>query len=337
MGIRVAINGFGRIGRSIARVVAALPGDELELVAINDLADPSALAYLLEFDSVHGRARQPVTVEGTVVRIGEHRMTALSERVPSSLPWKALGVDVVLECTGKFRSREAAGAHLAAGAGHVIISAPPQGEIDGVFVVGVNDADLDPARHRVISNASCTTHCVAPQLQVLDQAFGVRKAHMLTVHAYTNDQSIVDEPHASDPRRGRTAGVSMIPTSSGVTRALVEVLPQLRGRFLASSVRVPTPDVSMTCLSVVLGRATSAEEVNDTLRAVAAGRLRGILSVEDRPLVSVDFTGCPQSAVIDSRLTTVVDGDLLELSAWYDNEWGFSNRMVDLARLVSRS
>lgn len=337
MAIRVAINGFGRIGRTVARVIAADPASDVELCAINDLGDRASLAYLLEFDSVHGRSASPVAIVGDEVHFGSQRMKTLAERDPSRLPWRELGVDVVLECTGRFRTRATASAHLEAGAGRVIISAPPSDPVDGVFVIGVNDADFDPDRHRVISNASCTTNCLAPQLAALGESFGIRKGHMLTVHAYTNDQSLIDEPHPTDPRRGRAAALSMIPTTSGVTKALFEILPQLRGKLEGSSVRVPTPDVSMTCLSILLDRPATAAEVNDAFRAAAQQRLRGVLAVEDRPLVSMDYAGSPYSAVIDSSLTSVIDGDLVEVTAWYDNEWGFSHRMVDLARRVGRA
>jgi len=337
MTIRIAINGFGRIGRCVARVVAESAGDDLDIVAINDLSSPENLAYLLEFDSVHGRSSLPVSVDGDSITIGRQRMKALAEKDPAKLPWSELGIDVVLECTGRFKSRDQAATHLDRGAKRVIISAPPEGKVDAILCMGVNDGTFDPAKHQIVSNASCTTNCLAPQLKVLDAAFGIRKGHMLTVHSYTNDQNIVDGPHKSDPRRGRSAAVSMVPTSSGVTKAIGELLPQLIGKFDGSSVRVPTPDVSMTCLTVLVSRNVTAAEVNDAFRAAAAGPLASVLVVEDRPLVSADFIGHPASAVVDSRLTSVVDGDLIEVQAWYDNEWAFSHRMVDLARRVGRS
>lgn len=334
MPIRVAINGFGRIGRCVARILEADSRGGIELVAVNDLADASSLAYLLEFDSVHRRARVAPRVDGTHIEFGGQRFAALSEHDPTKLAWGDLGVDVVLECTGRFKSRDAAAVHLERGAKRVVISSPPEGKVDALLCMGVNDGSYDSARHHVISNASCTTNCLAPQLKVLDDAFGIRKGHMLTVHAYTNDQSLVDAPHRSDPRRGRSAAMSMIPTSSGVTKALGAILPHLVGKVEGSSVRVPTADVSMTCLSVLLGREVTPEQVNDAMRAAAEGPMRGVLRVEDRPLVSVDYTGSPYSVTIDSRLTSVVDGDFVEIQAWYDNEWGFSTRMVDLAHHI---
>lgn len=336
MAARIAINGFGRIGRGVARLILSSPASDVELVAINDLADANALAYLLEFDSVHGRLRTPVQVEDGTLRVGERRIRVLAEQDPGELPWASLGVDVVLECTGRFRTRAAASRHVSAGARRVIVSAPPEDSVDAVFCVGLNDGLYDPSRHLVVSNASCTTNCVAPVLKVLDEALGVRKAHMLTVHSYTNDQAIVDQPHHSDYRRGRAAAESMVPTSSGVSKALFSILPQLRGKFAASSIRVPTPDVSIVCLTANVGRGTTVEELNGFFRTAAEGPLRGILGVETRPLVSSDYLGDTRSAIVDTNLTDVVDGDLVEVHAWYDNEWGYSARMVDLVRILAK-
>jgi len=339
MGIRIAINGFGRIGRCVARVIAEsnTRGIDLDLVAVNDLADAESLAYLLEFDSVHGRSTTPVATSGDSIEFGRNRFRVLSEKDPSNLPWTELGVDLVLECTGRFKSRDQAAVHLARGAKRVIISAPPQGSVDGILCMGVNHTSFDPEKHHIVSNASCTTNCLAPQLKVLDERFGIRKGHMLTVHSYTNDQHMVDGPHKGDPRRGRSAALSMVPTTSGVTKAIGEILPRLIGKFDGSSIRVPTPDVSMTCLTVLVERNVTADEVNAAFREAAAGPLASILAVEDRPLVSVDYIGHSASAIVDSSLTAVVDGDLVEVQAWYDNEWAFAHRMVDLARWVGRS
>lgn len=332
---RVAINGFGRIGRTVTRILSEAASTGLELVAVNDLSPPDSLAYCLEFDSVHGRARFPVGVEGDRIRAGRQAFRCLSEKDPAKLPWSDLGVDLVLECTGKFKGREAAAVHLARGAKRVVISAPPEGDVDAILCMGVNDSAFDPSAHTIVSNASCTTNCLAPQLSVLDRAFGIRKGHMVTVHAYTNDQNLVDGPHRSDPRRGRAAGLSMVPTSSGVTKALGHVLPHLAKVVDGSSIRVPTADVSMTCLTVLLSRTVTKDDVNAAFRAAADGSLAGILAVESRPLVSVDFLGSTASAIVDTSLTRVVDGDLVEVQAFYDNEWAFSARMVDVAKLLA--
>jgi glyceraldehyde 3-phosphate dehydrogenase len=258
----------------------------------------------------------------------------LATKDPAALPWAELEVDVVLECTGRFRQRAELEMHLAAGAERVILSAPAKDAVDATFCVGINDRSYDPARHRVVSNASCTTNCLAPMVRVLEDAFGVRKAHMLTVHSYTNDQSMLDQPH-KDLRRARAAAVSMIPTSTGAAKAITEVMPEMAGRLTGGSIRVPTPDVSITCLTAHVEKATSAEAVNDAFRAAAAsGPLAPVLSVEERPLVSIDYVGNPCSCTLDAELTSVVGGDLVQIEAWYDNEWGFANRMVDLATML---
>lgn len=336
MGIRIAINGFGRIGRCVARQLLLDSREDIELVAVNDLADAASLAYLFEFDSVHRRFALPVHADGNTIVAGTKRFDVLSIKDPTQLPWKKLGVDVVLECTGRFKSRDDAATHLDVGARRVVISAPPQGPVDRIFCMGVNDDTFDPKKHFVVSNASCTTNCLAPMLAVLESAFGIVKGHMLTVHSYTADQSLVDTPHKSDPRRGRTAGMSMIPTSSGVTKAIYEVLPSMTGKIGGSSIRVPTPDVSIVCLTASLAKKVSADEVNQAMRIASSARLSGILRVEDRPLVSADLIGDPCSSIVDAALTEVVADDLVEVQSWYDNEWGFSARMLDLVRVVAR-
>jgi glyceraldehyde 3-phosphate dehydrogenase len=292
------------------------------------------LAHLLEWDSVHGHFSHPVKAEADAIWIGDRRIPVSAERDPAKLKWKELGAEVVLECTGLFRTREKAAAHLAAGAERVIISAPGKGEIDGTFVVGINSDKFDPAKDHVISCASCTTNCLAPLVKVLNDSFGIVKGHMVTVHSYTNDQGLLDQPH-SDKRRARAAAVSMIPTSTGAATAIGLVLPELKGKLDGTAIRVPTPNVSLTCLTAQVGRNTDREEVNRALKAAAEGPLKGIFYFEERPLVSQDFMGNPHSSICDAAQTQVVGGDLVEVQSWYDNEWGFSNRMVDLVRIVS--
>jgi len=333
--LRIGINGFGRIGRNIFRV--ALDDPAVETVAINDLTSPGTLAHLLKHDSVNGAFAGEVIAEGEelVVRreSGETRLRVLSERDPAQLPWGDLGAEIVVESTGIFTKREDAGKHLAAGARKVIISAPAKGE-DLTVVMGVNDDRYDPGQHHILSNASCTTNCLAPVVKVLHESFGLRKGVMTTVHSYTNDQRLLDLPH-SDLRRARAAGVNMIPTSTGAAKAVTLVLPELEGRLDGISVRVPTPNVSLTDFTAVLERPASAEAVNEALSEAAAGPLAGILAVSHEPLVSVDFLGNPHSAIVDAPFTKVVDGDAVKVLAWYDNEWGFSCRVVDLIRKIA--
>jgi glyceraldehyde 3-phosphate dehydrogenase len=332
---KIAINGFGRIGRSVARILAARK-DDLEIVAINDLADAETLAHLLAFDSVHGHYRGTVTAESGAIVIDGTRIPVLAERNPAALPWRDLGVDVVLESTGRFTKRAELEQHIAAGAKRVVLSAPSKDALDATLCVGINHDTYDPAKHRLVSNASCTTNCLAPIARVLEDSFGLIKGHMLTVHAYTNDQSILDQPHG-DLRRARAAAVSMIPTSTGAAKAIGDVIPELKGRLTGNAVRVPTPDVSITCLTAHVEKPTTAAAVNEAFRkAAAGGKLAGILHVEDRPLVSIDFVGNPYSSIVDSALTAVIGDDLVQVQAWYDNEWGFSNRMVDLATYVTK-
>jgi len=333
MATKVGINGFGRIGRCVARIVAER-GDDIEIVGINDLTSAETLAHLLEWDSVHGHFNHPVKAEDGALWIGDRRIPVFAERDPANLKWKELGAEVVLECTGAFRTKEKASAHLKAGAERVIISAPGKGDIDGTFVVGINSDEFDPKKHRVISCASCTTNCLAPLAKVLNDTFGIVKGHMVTVHSYTNDQALLDQPH-SDLRRARAGALSMIPTSTGAAKAIGLVMPELKGKLDGTAIRVPTPNVSLTCLTVQVGRKTDRDEVNRALKQAAEGSLRGVLYFEERPLVSQDFMGNPYSSICDAAQTQVIGGDLVEVQAWYDNEWGFSNRMVELVRIVS--
>jgi glyceraldehyde 3-phosphate dehydrogenase len=332
---RIAINGFGRIGRCITRVLFDTKNTDLELVAINDLTDPATLAHLLTFDSVHRRFGTAVEATADAIVVGGNRIPIYAKKDPAELPWKALGVDIVLECTGIFRDRAGGEKHLHAGAKRVIISAPGEKDIDGTFCVGINLDDYDAAAHRIISNASCTTNCLAPMAKVLHDTFGIVKGHMVTVHSYTNDQNILDLPH-KDLRRARPAALSMIPSTTGAAKAIGLVLPALKGKLDGTSIRVPTPDVSLTCLTAVVAKSTTREEVNAALEAAASGPLLGILGFEVAPLVSNDFIGDPRSSIIDAAQTAVIGGDLVEVQAWYDNEWGFSNRMVDLAAFVAK-
>lgn len=332
MPVRIAINGFGRIGRNVLRSALIGGREDLDLVAINDLTDAATLAHLFEFDSVHGRFPGSVSVDGSTIIVDDERFDVLSERDPAKLPWGELGVDIVIESTGIFRKRPDAAKHLAAGAKKVLISAPAT-DPDLSVVMGVNDGDYDPASHDIISNASCTTNCIAPVVKVLLEEFGFERGLMTTVHSYTNDQSILDLPH-KDLRRARAAAVSIIPTTTGAAKATGLVLPQVQGKLDGMAMRVPTPDVSIVDLVAVVDRKTSAEEVNDRFRSAAADSLEGILAVEDRPLVSVDFIGNPYSSIVDSGLTSVIDGTLVKVISWYDNEWGYSSRCVDLACMM---
>jgi glyceraldehyde 3-phosphate dehydrogenase len=332
---KIAINGFGRIGRCIARILASRAGSELELVGINDLTDARTLAHLLAFDSVHGAFDGEVKAEDGALVIAGRKVPISAERDPAKLPWKALGVDVVLECTGLFTTKEKASAHLKAGAKRVVISAPGGSDVDGTFCVGINLDGYDPTKHVVVSNASCTTNCLAPVAKVLHQRFGIIKGHMVTVHSYTNDQNVLDLPH-KDLRRARAAALSMIPTSTGAAKAIGLVLPELKGKLDGTAIRVPTPNVSIVCVTAHVSKKTTRDEVNAALREAAEGPLKGVLALETRPLVSVDFIGNPHSSIVDVEQTQVVGDDLVEVQSWYDNEWGFSNRMVDLAAFMAQ-
>ncbi|UCH30300.1 MAG: type I glyceraldehyde-3-phosphate dehydrogenase [Myxococcales bacterium] len=332
MATKIGINGFGRIGRCVARI-AAEQGD-VEIVGINDLTSAQMLAHLLEWDSVHRHFDHPVKAEDGAIWIGDQRIPVSAERDPSKLKWGELGAEVVLECTGLFRTKEKAQPHLDAGAKRVIISAPGKGDIDGTFVVGINSDSYDPDKHHIMSCASCTTNCLAPVAKVLQDSFGILKGHMVTVHAYTNDQGLLDQPH-SDMRRARAAAMSMIPTSTGAATAIGLVLPELKGKLDGTAIRVPVPNGSLTCLTAHVSKSTDRDAVNAALKAAAEGPLKGILQFEETPLVSTDFMGNPHSSIVDAAQTQVVGGDLVEVQSWYDNEWGFSNRMLDLVRIVS--
>ncbi len=330
MAIRVGINGFGRIGRNVLR--AALGDSALEFVAVNDITSPDTLAHLLKYDSVLGNLAEEVAVDGDAIRVGERSFRVLSQRDPAALPWGELGVDVVVESTGLFAKRDDAAKHLAAGARKVIITAPAKGP-DLTVVLGVNDERYDPAAHHIVSNASCTTNCLAPVAKVLHDSFGLRRGWMTTVHAYTNDQRLLDLPH-KDLRRARAAGVSMIPTSTGAAVAVGEVLPELKGRLDGIAMRVPTPNVSVVDLVAQVDSSTSADAVNEAFGAAEAGRLRGILHLSPAPLVSIDFRGNPHSSIVDASYTKVMEGDFVKVLSWYDNEWGYSSRCVELVKLL---
>lgn len=327
MSIRIAINGFGRIGRTITRQLLRRDTD-VELVAINDLTSAEMLAHLIEFDSVHGRLDESVAVEGDTIRIGDRKIRVLAERDPATLPWKELKIDVVLECTGIFREKSKALAHVQAGARKVIISAPGK-NVDATVVLGVND-DILTSDMQVISCASCTTNCLAPLAKVLHEGVGIEKGHMTTVHAYTSDQRILDAPH-SDMRRARAAATNMIPTSTGAAVAVSLVLPALEGKLSGMAVRVPTPNVSMVDLVFEASRDTTEDEINALVKQAADGAMKGILQYETAPVVSSDLNGNAHSSIFDAALTKVQGGNLVKVISWYDNESGFSNRMVDLA------
>ena len=332
MSIRVGINGFGRIGRNVLR--ASLDTPELEFVAINDITDAPTLAHLLRYDSVHGRLDADVHAEDDALVVNGNRIRISQERDPGKLPWKDLGVDVALESTGLFTSRDKAGLHLSAGARKVIISAPAKAP-DITLCYGVNHTHYDPAAHHIVSNASCTTNCLAPVAKVLHEAFGITRGLMTTVHAYTNDQRILDLPH-SDIRRARAAAQSMIPTSTGAARAVGEVLPALKGKLDGMAVRVPTANVSVVDLVAELGTTVTADEVNAAVRAAADGPLNGVLQYCEDQLVSVDFNGNPHSSIFDAPLTKVMENNFVKVLSWYDNEWGFSNRMRDVSLFVGK-
>lgn len=331
MSVRVAINGFGRIGRNVLRA-AKRDNADIDFVAINDLTDADTLAHLLQYDSVHGRYDGSVKAEGGALHVDNDSIQVLSERDPASLPWGELGVDVVIESTGLFRQRDQASKHLEAGAKKVIISAPA-GDPDITICLGVNQDKYDGAEHHIISNASCTTNCLAPVAKVLEQEFGIEKGWMTTIHAYTNGQRILDLPH-KDLRRARAAAVSMIPTTTGAAKAVGLVLPEVQGKLDGFAIRVPTPDVSVVDLVAKVGTATSADEVNAKLRDAAAGAMAGVLAVSDEPLVSIDYTGNPHSSTVDAEFTKVIEGDLVQIMSWYDNEMGYSSRVKDLCEYV---
>ena len=330
MALRVAINGFGRIGRMVFR--SALKEQNIEIVAINDLTDAATLAHLLKYDSVHGRFDGTVEAKDNTIVVNGKSITIYAIKNPAELPWADLKIDLVLESTGFFTSRDKAALHLQAGAKKVIISAPAT-DPDLTVVVGVNDSAYDPAKHHIVSNASCTTNCLAPVAKVLNDTFGIEKGLMTTIHSYTNDQNILDLPH-KDLRRARAAALSMIPTSTGAAKAVALVLPELKGKLDGFAIRVPTPNVSVVDLTVILKTPTDAAAVNAALKAAAEGPLKGILGYTDEEVVSIDFNGCPLSSIVDSKCTKVIDGTLLKVLSWYDNEMGFSNRVIDLIKIM---
>jgi len=333
MATRVGINGFGRIGRNVLRAARAMKATELEFVAVNDLTDTKTLAHLLKYDSVHGRYEGDVTAQADAISVDGRSIKVLSEKEPAKLPWKDLGVELVLESTGRFTDRDKAAQHLTAGAKRVVISAPAKQE-DITIVYGVNHEAYDPAKHQIISNASCTTNCLVPVVKVILDRFGFVSGFMTTVHSYTNDQQILDLPH-KDLRRARAAALSIIPTTTGAAKATSLVLPEVKGKIDGVSLRVPTPDVSVVALSCVVQKSTSADEVNTAFRdAAKSGPLKNVIAVSDEPLVSVDYIGNLQSSTIDALSTNVVAGTLVNVTSWYDNEMGYSARCVDLLRYL---
>ena len=330
MAIKVGINGFGRIGRNIMR--AAMGDADLDFVAVNDLTNAATLAHLLKYDSILGNLKADISAKGDRITVGKDEFQVLSVKDPAQLPWKDLGVEVVFESTGMFTKRDDAAKHIAAGAKKVIVTAPAKGP-DFSVVLGVNEGNYEPAKHHIISNASCTTNCLAPVAKVIHDTFGIRKGWMTTVHSYTNDQQLLDLPH-KDLRRARAAALSIIPTTTGAAIAVGEVMPEIKGRLDGISMRVPTPNVSCVDLVVIVDKKTTKEEVNAAFKQAADGPLKNILEYTEAPLVSIDFRGNPHSAILDSLYTHVMDGDFLKVLAWYDNEWGYSNRCVDLLRFI---
>ena len=332
MAIRVGINGFGRIGRQVLRAARQAGITDIDFVAVNDLTDTRTLAHLFKYDSVHREYQGEVKAGADSITVDGKEIKILAEKDPAKLPWKALGVDIVLECTGRFTEASKAQAHITGGAKKVIISAPAKGE-DITIVMGVNHTKYDAASHHIISNASCTTNCLVPMVKVVRDNFGFVRGSMVTIHSYTNDQSILDLPH-KDLRRARAAAISMIPTTTGAAKATSLVIPELKGKIDGMSVRVPTPDVSFTDLTVVVDKPVTIEQVNAAFRKAAEGELKGILKYAEEELVSVDYIGNPHSCILDSKCTNVVDGLLVKVSGWYDNEWGYASRCVDLLQYV---
>jgi len=331
MAVKVGINGFGRIGRNFFR--AAYRDPSLQIVAVNDITDAKTLAHLLKYDSVHGRFEAAVEVKENAIVVNGKEVQVLACKDAADLPWGKLGVEIVIESTGRYTDRDGAGKHLAAGAKRVIISAPAKGE-DATFVMGVNERTFDPAKHFILSNASCTTNCLAPVAKVLLDTFGIERGLMTTIHAYTNDQKILDLPH-KDLRRARAAGVSMIPTTTGAAKAVSLVIPELKGRLDGMAIRVPTPNVSVVDLTAELSKSATAEEINAAMKKASEGPMKGYLQYVDEPLVSIDFNHDPASSSFDALSTKVIGGKMAKVLAWYDNEWGYSCRLVDLAKYVS--
>jgi glyceraldehyde 3-phosphate dehydrogenase len=330
--IKIGINGFGRIGRKIARL--ALSNDNIEIVGINDLTKPETMVHLFKYDSVHGTLKEDVRLDGNTMIVGHNRIRLSAEKDPTALPWGTLGATFVHECTGIFTDKEKAALHLKGGAKRVVISAPSK-DPDATLCMGVNENSYDPAKHVVVSNASCTTNCLAPLVKVLDDAFGVVRGTMLTIHSYTNDQQLLDLPH-KDLRRARAAAMSQIPTTTGAAKAVGLVLPHLKGKIDGLSVRVPTPNVSLIDFTGELKKTTTKDEINAAFTKAAEGPLKGILGVSKDPLVSIDFNGCERSSTIDLEITSVLDGNFIKVVSWYDNESGFSARMIDLTLHMAR-
>jgi glyceraldehyde 3-phosphate dehydrogenase len=332
MALKVGINGFGRIGRNIMR--GAMGDSSIDFVAVNDLTNAATLAHLLKYDSILGNLKADISASGDRIKVDKEEFQVLSVKDPAQLPWKDLGVDVVFESTGLFTGRDDAAKHLSAGAKKVVITAPAK-KPDITIVLGVNEDKYNPGSHHIISNASCTTNCLAPIAKVLQDTFGIRKGWMTTVHSYTNDQNLLDLPH-KDLRRARAAALSIIPTTTGAALAVGEVLPELKGKLDGIAMRVPTPNVSVVDLAAVLDRKTSKDEVNAAFKQAATGSLKGILQYEEAPLVSIDFRGNEHSSILDARYTSVMDGDFVKVLSWYDNEWGYSSRCVDVVRYLAK-
>jgi glyceraldehyde 3-phosphate dehydrogenase len=332
MALKVGINGFGRIGRNIMR--GAMGDSSIDFVAVNDLTNAATLAHLLKYDSILGNLKADISASGDRIKVDKEEFQVLSVKDPAQLPWKDLGVDVVFESTGLFTGRDDAAKHLSAGAKKVVITAPAK-KPDITIVLGVNEDKYNPGSHHIISNASCTTNCLAPIAKVLQDTFGIRKGWMTTVHSYTNDQNLLDLPH-KDLRRARAAALSIIPTTTGAALAVGEVLPELKGKLDGIAMRVPTPNVSVVDLAAILGRQTSKDEVNAAFKQAATGSLKGILQYEEAPLVSIDFRGNEHSSILDARYTSVMDGDFVKVLSWYDNEWGYSSRCVDMVRYLAK-
>jgi glyceraldehyde 3-phosphate dehydrogenase len=336
MAIKFAINGFGRIGRMVLRAALQRKEQDIEIVAINDLDKPSMLAHLFKYDSVHRNWPGTVTSSENSITIDGKTYKVTAEKDPAKLPWKELGVDVVMECTGRFTSMDKASLHLQAGAKKVLLSAPGKG-VDLTVCFGINHLSYDAAKHHVISNASCTTNCLSPVAKVLNDSFGIERGLMTTIHSYTNDQRILDLMH-EDPRRARAAALSMIPTSTGAAKAIGEVIPALKGRLNGAAIRVPTPNVSLVDLTVNLKKSVTVEEVHAAMKAAAEGPMKGVLQYDTEQTVSVDYNDNPHSSIFDSTQTQLIDGNFLKVFAWYDNEWGYSSRMVDVAKfLISKN
>ena len=333
MAVKVGINGFGRIGRNFFR--AAYKDPSLQIVAVNDITDAKTLAHLLKYDSVHGRFEASVEVRENAIAVNGKEVQVLACKDAADLPWGKLGVEIVIESTGRYTDRDGAGKHIAAGAKRVLISAPAKGE-DGTFVMGVNEKTFDPAKHFILSNASCTTNCLAPVAKVLLDSFGIERGLMTTIHAYTNDQKILDLPH-KDLRRARAAGMSMIPTTTGAAKAVSLVIPELKGKLDGMAIRVPTPNVSVVDLTAELSKSATAEEINAAMKKASEGPMKGILQYMEDPLVSIDFNHDPASSSFDALSTKVIGGKMVKVLSWYDNEWGYSCRLVDLAKYVSKA